>query len=39
MRPDEFAENNLGLRTYDSRDRSARINEIAVYFRSKRNLP
>ncbi|MBR6462769.1 discoidin domain-containing protein, partial [bacterium] len=39
MRPDEFAENNLGLRTYDSRERSARINEIAVYFRSKRNLP
>ena len=39
MRPDEFAENNLGLRTFDSRERSARINEIAVFFRSKRNLP
>ena len=39
MRPDEFAENNLGLRTFESRERSARINEIAVYFRSKRNLP
>ncbi len=38
MRPDEFAENNLCLRTYDSRERSARINEIAVYFRSERNL-
>ena len=38
MRPDEFADNNLCLRTFDSRERSARINEIAVYFRSRRNL-
>lgn len=38
MRPDEFAENNLGLRTYESRERGARINEIAVFFRSERNL-